>query len=344
MQLERFTGPLLGEVGQLLSQPRDIVITTHYRPDGDAMGSSLGLYNYLVQKGHRVQVITPNEYPDFLKWLPGNDRVMQFEADPDQAARRIREAEVVFCLDFNHLDRLEEMASIVRETPAKLILIDHHLDPDPVFAYPFSYPSACSTCELVFQFIEALGDLSFIHQPVAECLYTGIMTDTQQFRLPTVTPLVHAVVAHLLRAGARNDRIYERVYESNTPDRLRLLGYCLKDKLVVLPEYRTAYIALSQAEMDAYHFRPGDTEGVVNYALSVDGTVMAAFFSERDGLIKISFRSRAEFSVKDLARGHFQGGGHRNASGGQSRLPLEATIRKFLDLLPEYRAELLRQV
>jgi phosphoesterase RecJ-like protein len=343
MQKERFTGPLPGEVGQYLSQPRNIVITTHYRPDGDAMGSSLGLYNYLVQKGHSVQVITPNAYPDFLKWLPGNDHVMQFESDPEAAARRIGEAELVFCLDFNHLDRLETMASAVREASAKRILIDHHLDPEPVFTYPFSYPSACSTCELVFQFIEALGDLSLIHQPVAECLYTGIMTDTQQFRLPTVTPLVHAVVAHLMRAGAQNYRIYERVYESNTADRLRLLGYCLKDKLVVLPEFRSAYIALSQAEMDAYHFRPGDTEGVVNYALSVEGTVMAAFFSERDGVIKISFRSRAGFSVKDLASGHFEGGGHRNASGGQSRLSLEATVRKFLDLLPDYRDELLRQ-
>ena len=236
MQKERFTGPSLGEVGQLLSQPRNIVITTHYRPDGDAMGSSLGLYNYLVQKGHHVQVVTPNEYPDFLKWLPGNDDVMQFEAEPDRAAARIREAELLFCLDFNHLDRLEQMASVVRSASARRILIDHHLDPEPVFTYQFSYPSACSTCELVFQFIEALGDLAVMQQPVAECLYTGIMTDTQQFRLPTVTPLVHAVVAHLLRAGARNDRIYERVYESNTPDRLRLLGYCLKDKLVVLPE------------------------------------------------------------------------------------------------------------
>ena len=325
-----------------MSRPQKIVITTHHRPDGDAMGSALGLYNYLVQKDHQVQVITPSDYPDFLKWLPGNDRVLNYEAHPDQSDRILEEAEMIFCLDFNHLNRIEKMEDAIKRSAARRVLIDHHLEPEKAFDFIFSYTSACSTCELVFQFIEALGDKLLITKPVAECIYTGIMTDTQSFRLPTVTPVVHEIVAQLIRSGAENYRIYENVYESSTEDRLRLLGYCLKDKLTLLPEFRTAYIALSQAEMDAYHFQPGDTEGVVNYALSVKGTIMAGFFSERDGLVKISFRSKSDFSVRDFAYEHFDGGGHRNASGGKSRLPLDETVKRFLSLLPQYKNDLLK--
>jgi len=342
MDPSRFSEASINELRQLLSQPRKIVITTHHRPDGDAMGSSLGLYHYLIQKKHTVQVIAPSEYPDFLQWMPANDKVWIYESRLAESDRAITEADIVFCLDFNHLNRIEKMEAAVKNSGATRVLIDHHLDPELVFRFAYSYTSACSTCELIYQFIEAMGDKHLINKTVADCIYTGIMTDTQSFKLPTVTPLVHEIVAALLKSGAANDVIYENVYESSTEDRLRLLGYCLKDKLTVLPEFRTAYIALSQAEMDTYDFQPGDTEGVVNYALSVKGTRMAAFFSERDGLVKISFRSKADFSVRDLAFTHFDGGGHRNASGGKSTLSLERTVAKFLGLLPQYKAELVK--
>jgi len=342
MTTTRFSEVYFNELKLLLSLPRKIVITTHYRPDGDAMGSALGLYNYLIGKKHTVQVITPSDYPDFLQWLPGNDSVWNYEGRQAASDGALAEAEVIFCLDFNQLSRIEKMAEAVKKSSAAMVLIDHHLDPETSFQFIFSYTKACSTCELVYQFIEAMGDKQLITKVVAECIYTGIMTDTQSFKLPTVTPVVHEIVAELLKAGAENDKIYENVYESSTEDRLRLLGHCLKDKLTVLQEFRTAYVALSQAEMDTYHFQPGDTEGVVNYALSVKGTKMAAFFSERDGLIKISFRSKADFSVRDFAFTHFEGGGHRNASGGKSNLSLEATVSKFLDLLPKYQKDLLK--
>lgn len=340
----RFQEPYLQELKQLLSQPKKIVITTHYRPDGDAMGSALAMYQYLIQLKHEVVVITPNDYPDYLQWLPGNDMVMNYEEKTIEADKLIAAADLIFCLDFNRLSRIESMEAAVRNTKAGRILIDHHLEPEDVYSYTFSYTSACSTCELVYQFIAALGHNDLINKNVADCIYTGIMTDTQSFKLPTVTPTVHQIAARLMEAGAENFRIYENVYESSTEDRLRLLGYCLKDKLVVLPEYHTAYVALSQEEMDSYHFKTGDTEGVVNYALSVKGTVMAAFFSERDGVVKMSFRSKGDFSVKDLSAKHFEGGGHRNASGGRSLESLEATVKKFLAILPEYQSEIRKQL
>jgi phosphoesterase RecJ-like protein len=232
------------------------------------------------------------------------------------------------------------MEHVLKSSAAKKVLVDHHLDPEEIFDYSFSYPDASSTCELIYEFIVAMGNSLPVSKAIAECLYTGIMTDTQSFRLPNVSPGLHTIAADLIAAGAENYRIYENVYENASEHRLRLLGYCLKDKLKVLHEYRTAYIALSEKELDAYQFQPGDTEGIVNYALSVRGMKMAAFFSERDGVVKISFRSRADFSVKDFSAKHFDGGGHKNASGGKSTESLEATVKRFLSLLPAYQNEL----
>lgn len=304
------------------------------------MGSSLALYNYLNKKGHNVQVITPSDYPEFLWWLPGNDNVINFEKESHKSAELISKADIVFCLDFNWLSRVEAMQEPLRNSEAKKVLIDHHLDPENAFDIVFSYPDACSTCELIYDFIIAMNDDAIIDKEIAESIYCGIMTDTNSFRFASMKPRTHRIIANLMDAGAVNYLIHERIYDNTSESRLRLLGYSLLEKLVVLHEFRTAYIVLSDKEMDEYDFRPGDTEGLVNYALSIQGVKLAVFFAERDGGIKISFRSKGDFSVKDLSAKFFNGGGHKNASGGHSKLSLEETIKKFVEILPLYKVSL----
>ncbi|HRH65684.1 MAG TPA: bifunctional oligoribonuclease/PAP phosphatase NrnA, partial [Bacteroidia bacterium] len=301
----RFPNSETGPLWEFLELPRNIVITTHHRPDGDAMGSSLGLFNFLKLLGHTVVVITPSDYPEFLHWLPGHELVIDFETEKDKSKNLIRDAELIFCLDFNWLSRVEGMEQLLRDSMCKKVLIDHHLNPEPVFDYTFSYPEACSTCELIFQFIDAAGGSNRMNKSIAECLYCGIMTDTHSFRYESMKADTHRVIAKLMEAGAVNYRIHEQVYDTSSENRLRLLGYSLKEKLIVLNEYNTAYISLSEAELRMFNFKSGDTEGLVNYALSIGGVRLAAFFSERDGMIKISFRSKADFSVQELASKYF---------------------------------------
>lgn len=327
-------------VKKLIESSKNIVITTHHRPDGDAMGSSLGLYNYLSLLGCNVNVITPSDYPDFLTWLPANNIVINFETASHTAKEIIDNADLIFCLDFNWLSRVEAMEGSLRSAKAKKVLIDHHLDPENVYDFVFSFTEACSTCELIYRFIDALGDVKMINKDIAECLYCGIMTDTNSFRYSSMKADVHRIIAELMESGAENFRIHERVYDTSTENRLRLLGFSLKEKLTVLPEFNTAYLALSQAELEMFNHKSGDTEGLVNYALSINGIKFAAFFSEKDGMIKISFRSKGNFSVKVFSGKYFSGGGHKNASGGRSDLSLQDTLKKFLDLLPAYKNEL----
>ncbi|MFM2135199.1 MAG: hypothetical protein RL021_599 [Bacteroidota bacterium] len=340
MATPHFPADRIAPVKDLLFIPRDVVITTHHRPDGDAMGSSLGMAGYLRSKGHQVTVIVPSDYPDFLHWLPGHEEVIVFDADNQEIVERINSAQVVFCLDFNWYNRTEWMEPVLRNATGVKILIDHHLDPEPGFDHVFSYTDACATAELVYEFIGAMGEHSLITPYVAECLYCGIMTDTNSFRYSSMKASTHRIIAGLMEAGAVNYRIHERVYDQSTENRLRLLGYALKEKLTVLNEFNTAYLALSSAEMEMFNFKPGDTEGLVNYALSISGIRFAAFFAERDGIVKISFRSKDDFSVKEFSGSHFQGGGHRNASGGKSTDSLEKTVERFLALLPDYKSKL----
>lgn len=339
---QRFPEDQMLVMKSLLNKPAKVVITTHHRPDGDAMGSSLALFNYLLKKGHLATVITPSDYPDFLNWLPGNDKVVIFESNQEQSKKLIDEAEIVFCLDYNSLNRVEGMADLLRTPKGIKILIDHHLHPENVFQHSFSYASASSTSELIFQFISALGDKDKIDKAIAECIYCGIMTDTNSFRYASMKADTHRIIASLMEAGAENYRIHENVYDSSTENRLRLLGYSLKEKLCVLNEYKTAYIGLSAAELKMFNFKAGDTEGLVNYALSIEGIKLAAFFSEKDAMVKISFRSKGDFSVQELSGAHFSGGGHKNASGGMHASGLDDAIKKFLTLLPEYKSELLK--
>lgn len=330
----------LQAVGELLKVPAKVVITTHHKPDGDAMGSSLALYQYLKSSGHDVQVIAPSDYPDFLYWLPGNEQVINYDHAGGRAKQLVQEAGLIFCLDFNAPSRMEKLGEFVVASGAKKVLIDHHLDAEDFCDFNFSFPTSCATCELIYYFIVALGGKQAITKEVAECLYTGIMTDTGSFRFSSMTADTHEIIAKLMRAGAENYTIHENIYDNFSLDRTRFLGHCIKDKLVVLPEYRTAYIQVTKEELKEYNHQSGDTEGIVNYALGIKGVKMAVFFCERDHLIKISFRSKDGFSVKELAASHFSGGGHRNAAGGRSTDSLDQTVQRFLNLLPEYKSQL----
>lgn len=338
----RFPIQELKGLKEILTTPQKIIITTHHRPDGDAMGSSLALYNYLKLKGHETTVITPSESPEFLSWLPGNNVVIDYEKQEDTAKKAVDVASLIFCLDFNGLRRLEKLEPLVQSSKAIKVMIDHHLEPEKVFDFIFSYPDAASTCELIYQLIVALGDRKDINREIAECIYTGIMTDTNSFRYASMKSETHRIIADLMDAGAQNSKIHENVYDTAQENKLRMLGYSLKEKLQVLSEYHTAFISLSKAELEMFNNKTGDTEGFVNYALSIKGIKLAAFFSERDGMIKISFRSKGDFSVKDFSAKYFQGGGHKNASGGRSDASLDETIKKFLSLLPLYKNELQR--
>ncbi|RAK62254.1 DHH family phosphoesterase [Hymenobacter edaphi] len=327
---------------ELLREPRRIFITTHHKPDADALGSSLGLAGYLRKKGHHVTVVTPSDYPDFLSWMPGNEDVVVHE--PGRNDRRIqdilRESDVLFCLDFSALSRIHELGEYVRASHATKVLIDHHEQPEPFADIAFSFPSAAATAELVFEIIRDLGDQALITPAIGECLYAGIMTDTGSFRHPSTSRNVHMIIAELLDAGINLSAVHRRIYDSHSEERLRFLGFVLKDKLTVLREYNTAYIAITADELKQYHSKTGDTEGLVNFALSIEGIVFAAILIDRVNAVKISFRSVGEFSVSEFSRRHFNGGGHHNAAGGISFEPLEPTVQRFLRLLPEYQPQL----
>lgn len=323
---------------ELLSKPRKIVITTHHKPDGDAMGSSLGLYNFLIQKGHHVNVITPSDYPLFLHWLPGNEEVIIYTEQPGLSADLVQEAEVIFCLDFNALGRIRDLGEWVKLSKAVKIMIDHHLEPEDFDDYRYWNINACATAQLVYGFITSgLNSAKLINKDVATCLYTGILTDSKSFTLPNTTAEVHRIVADLIEAGAVNSRIYELVYNNSSESRLRFLGYCLKEKLEVLHEYNTAIISITKDELEMYDTITGDTEGIVNYGLSITGIRLAALMVERPDMVKMSLRSTGEFPANEICKKYFNGGGHRNASGGQSDDTLENVVSKFKSILPEYK-------
>jgi len=327
-----------------LSIPRSVVILTHFKPDADALGSSLGLAGYLKKKNHAVKVITPSDYPNFLNWMPGNEEVHIFHKDkPEAPARLIEAADVVFCLDFNTLSRINELGDMVKKSPAKKVLIDHHLEPEGFADFEQWDIQAASTAELVYKTIVELDDKDFIDASIAECLYAGLMTDTGGFRHPNTTQNVFQVAAELVAHGADPAKISKLIYDTNSLERLRLLGFVLGQKLQVLPEYKTAYIALTADELKKFGSQTGDTEGLVNFGLSIKDIRLSVMITDRKENIKLSFRSLGDFSVNDLARKHFEGGGHKNAAGGQSGLTLDETLKKFLELLPLYKKQLLTE-
>lgn len=331
----------ISRVKSLLATPKKIVIVPHKGPDGDAMGSTLALKLLLENQHHHVELISPNDYPDFLKWLPYQEEVLIYEEEEEKCAQYILNADIIFTLDFNHLSRAGEMRHILSKAEADFIMIDHHQQPDDYAVVTYSDVTMCSTAQMVYHFIEHIGLADYINAQIATCLYTGIMTDTGSFRYRSTTSLTHRVIADLIERGADNTNIHENVYDTNSYSRLQLLGVALQN-LKVVEGLRTAYIVLSQEELDRHNFKKGDTEGFVNYGLSLSGIVFAAIFIENksDQMVKISLRSKGTFSVNDFARRHFQGGGHINAAGGKSDLNLKETVAKFISILPDYKTSL----
>ncbi|MDC6362818.1 MULTISPECIES: DHH family phosphoesterase [Flavobacteriaceae] len=331
----------ISAVKSILSQPQKIVIIPHKNPDGDAMGACLGLWGFLKSIGQTVHVIAPNDYPKFLKWMPGNESVVNFEWGNGEAQKLLDEASVIFTLDFNDFSRTGQMESVLKEKQADFIMIDHHQQPSDYAKVTYSDVSISSTCEMVYNFIDLLGETDRITAAIATNLYTGIMTDTGSFKYRSTSSKTHRVVADLIDRGADNMEIHRQVFDTNSPSRLHLLGVALSN-MVILPEYKTAYITLSQEELDANDFKKGDTEGFVNYGLTLEGIIFALIFIENkdEGIIKISLRSIGEFSVNEFARKHFSGGGHDNAAGGKSELSMEETLKRFNEILTTYKSQL----
>lgn len=327
------------ELKDFISSPKRIAIVSHKSPDGDAIGSSLGLYHYLLHKGHDVQVVMPNDFPSFLKWMPGNDKIVLHEGNEKNAEALINGAEVLFCLDFNTPNRAFGLEEVIQRSENLKVMIDHHPQPDGFVDFMLSDTSSCSTAQLVHRFAAMMGD-KIPNKESADCLYCGIMTDSGSFRFPSVTAETHRVVADFIELGVKQDEVYNLVNNTSSEHRLRLLGYCVDDKLTVLPELNTAFITLTMEEKRRFHYQQGDTEGTVNYPLSIEGVNFSAIFIEAEGYVKISFRSIGAFDVNEFARAHFSGGGHRNAAGARSDLPMKETIEKFVDLLKQNAAKL----
>jgi bifunctional oligoribonuclease and PAP phosphatase NrnA len=325
----------------LLDSPKKVVILTHFKPDADALGSSLGLAWYLKRRGHSVDVITPSDYPDFLAWMPGKEMVTSLtkeSKEPEVKAQAlIANAELIFCLDFSSLSRINELGEMVKKASAKKVMVDHHLEPEHFSDFEKWDVTSASTAQLIYELIIELGDKALIDENIANCLYAGLMTDTGGFRHNNTTFREFQVASDLVSKGAKPTDVAKNIYDTNSLERLRLTGYVLSEKLIVLPEFKTAYMTITQSELKKFGAQTGDTEGLVNYGLSIKGVKMAVLMYDRKEEIKLSFRSLADFDVNALARKHFNGGGHKNASGGQSKLSLEETMKKFLAILPDYK-------
>jgi len=325
----------------ILNQPFKAVITAHQKPDGDAMGSTLGLYHFLKQLGHEVTVISPTNWAQFLDWMPGVDQVIDFEANKNEASQIVANADYVFCLDFNILHRTKHLEPIIRDSKALKILIDHHQQPDtPSFAYGISDVKMSSTCEMVYDFIVQSGHSNLINLDIATCLYTGLMTDTGSFRFPSTTASVHKIVAHLKELGLQHAKIHENIYDNSTEGRLKFMGNAFLNRMTVLPEFKTAIMAIPKTDIYKFELKTGDTEGLVNYLLSIEGIKFAAIVIDREEERKWSFRSKGNFDVNIFARTHFEGGGHANAAGGRSSKSVDETLNDFKTIIENYKSQL----
>ncbi|MEO8534805.1 MAG: bifunctional oligoribonuclease/PAP phosphatase NrnA [Flavobacterium sp.] len=322
----------------LLATPKKIAIIPHRGPDGDAMGSTLALYHFLIKNNHQATVIAPNDFPDFLAWLPGSETVKIFEKDTQNCTKILEEAEIIFTLDFNAFHRTGEMEYTLAKLKAPFIMIDHHQKPDDYAAFMYSDTSFGSTCEMVYNFISFLNKKEDLDKTIATCIYTGILTDSGSFRFPGTTGNTHRIIAELIDLGVENTQIPVLLFDNSSYSRLQLLGRALQN-MKVLEEHKTSYTTLTQGELDAFNYVKGDTEGIVNYGLSIKGINFTAIFIENkdEKIIKISFRSQGGFDVNQFARDHFNGGGHSNAAGGRSEIPMEETVKKFEDLVTKLK-------
>lgn len=331
----KFDKAAVERLKKVVDTPAKMVIVTHRNPDGDALGSSLGLKLFLEKKGHDVDFISPTNYTDNLKWINGTDAIMVYENEMGKKLcdARIAGADVIWCLDFNALTRLETLGESITQSKAYKIMVDHHQQPEGFADLPFSNTTYCATAEMVYDLIADLGELELVDQPIAENLYVGLATDNGFFQFNNATPNAFMVAAGLVAKGARPDYVSEKINNIFRETRLRFFGYCLHEKLKLTKKGKVAYMMLSQAEIKKFNLQSGDSEGLVNYPFKIEGVMMTAYFSEEADKIKVSFRSRGEVDVNTFARTYFEGGGHRNASGGKSHLNMAQTEKKFLDAL-----------
>jgi len=320
----------------LLDQHKNIVITTHRSPDGDAIGSSLGLYHILKAHGHSVDVIVPDQFPGFLKWMNGSDSIIVYELSKIRSKQALQKADIIFSLDYNNLSRIADLGALVEESKATKILIDHHLEPSPDYDFSLSDTSASSTAQLIYTFADSIGLAKHINQPIAECLYAGIMTDTGSFKFSSTSALTHRIVANLMDCGLVPDKVHNAIFDTNTFSRLKLLGFTLSERFEYDAERKISVLRLSNEDKLEYNFQKGDSEGFVNYGLSIDGSKMAVFLSEdEEGYTKFSFRSKGGLDVNKIARAHFNGGGHKNAAGGKLDMPIEEAYKQLRKVIHE---------
>jgi bifunctional oligoribonuclease and PAP phosphatase NrnA len=327
------------EIKQLLAVPKYISILSHRNPDGDAIGSSLGLYHYLNQLGHTVRVVLPSDYPLAFEWMPEVEDITIFDSYQDRCREIIQKSDMIFCLDFNSLDRIDKLGEAVHFKKCVKVLIDHHLDPENFTDYVFSDTSASSTCEMVYEFISDLGDKELINANVASCLYTGMMTDTGSFKYAT-NPRLFRQCAEMKSLGLDDATIQDSIFNSLTEKQLRLLGHALANRMEILPEFKTGIIHLTKQDYADFDIQRGDTEGIVNQLMTMRKIQIACFITEQPTIVKLSMRSKGDFSVQEICQKHFNGGGHRNASGGFSHQSLTVAMKKLKDALPLYASRI----
>lgn len=329
---ETWVGVLRG----LLVPANQIVLTTHHNPDGDAIGSMLGLWHILEQAGIHAAAVAPNGFPDFLSWMPGSDAILRFSSNKQKVRELMSGANVIICLDYNGFSRTEDMETLFSASSAKKILIDHHPQPENTFDLSISVVEVSSTSELVFELATEIFGSNALNDKAATCLYAGIMTDTGSFSYACSRGRTLEIAGILVDSGAVVERIQSLVYNNFSADRMKLLGYCLAEKMKVFPEHHAACIWLTKEELKRFNHQMGDTEGFVNYPLSIKGIIFSVIFVENDTFVKVSLRSRGNFSVNDFARKYYNGGGHLNAAGGKSFQTIEATLAGFEQLLIQY--------
>lgn len=335
-----FANNLAAELREKLAGATNIVLTGHRSPDGDAVGSCLALWNHLKEGGIKSTVVMPDEFPSFLNWMDGQDEIVLHSKSSNRAEDLLDSADVLLCLDYNDSSRVGELQFSLDSSPAFKVMIDHHQQPSDFVDIMFSDEKSCSTAEMVYRLIESWGEEGRVSPSTASCLYCGIMTDSGSFRFPSVTPRTHRIAAALCETGIDHSSIHTKVYDNNREGQLKLVGYAITEKLQVFPKYKAAIISLSADELARFGYEKGDTEGLVNRALSVEGVNFAAFLHESGERVKMSFRSVGKFSVQDFSSTHFDGGGHHNAAGGASLDSLESVVAKIISLLPEYADQL----
>lgn len=316
---------------RLIYNADHIVVTAHISPDGDAVGSTLGLYHFLMKIGKDAVVILPNRFPAFLNWMPGSDKIVIMEEKTAETVSLMKAADLVFCVDYNSIDRINGLKPLMEQSKAKKIMIDHHPYPGDFCDVTISYPEISSASELVFRFICRMGYFQEITLEGAECIYTGMMTDTGGFTYNSNSAEIYSIIYELINKGIDKDAIYRRVFNTYSADRMKLMGYCLS-KMVVMPEEHTAYIVLTQEEKRRFNYKVGDTEGFVNMPLQIEGICKSVFVREDTDKVKLSFRSQGDVPVNTWAA-EFGGGGHLNAAGGESYLSLEETIKKLVEII-----------